>query len=339
MSAPVPALFDGLAAAPAHIIHIGAGQARDLDAYMASGAAQITLIEADPDIAAALEARVASESRVRVICAAVSATPGARPFHRASLPELNAFHAPDTAQALFPGLRLLSSESVAPVAPEDLVAGLETAGDGPEILVIEAPGEALGIVQALAASNLLQRFERLRLQEARPSLYSGVAPVEQVQAVLTEAGFVVGADPAGDDPDMPVLIARMDREKKLRHQIARLTAERDHAHARIDSLRQERNAAQSRVETLEAEKTAAQSRIAELETAYDPAAEDALRSQLADMTRTCETLREALESKTRALADSERMTQYRLAQGREEVLRLEGQIRLIRELLLNGTAP
>lgn len=308
MSAPVPALLDGLHAAPAHIIHIGAGQAQALDAYLASGAAQITLIEADPDIAAELEARTGAEDRVQVICAAVSAAPGARPFHRTSLPELNAFHAPDGAPALFPGLRMLSSDPLPAVAPAELISSLSAAGDGPELLVIEAFGEALGIVQALAKADLLTRFERLHVQEARATIYSDIAPIEALQGALREAGFQVAPDPASDDADLPVLIARFDPEEQLHQQIARLTAERDRAQARVAEL-----------EAGPTEKT--------------------LRAELAELTATCETLRGALESKTRELAQAEQMAQYRLSQGREEVLRLEGQIRLIRELLLNGTTP
>lgn len=281
------ALLADLPAAPAHILHIGAGQALALDAYLASGAARVTLVEADPDIAAALAARVGDDDRLRVICAAISATEGTRPFHRTNLPDLNAFHAPDKAPALFPGLRMLSSAPLSAMLPTDLLNSLDgPAQDGPQLLVIEAFGEALGILQALARADMLSRFDRVRVQEARDTLYSGIPPLDAVQAALVEAGFVTAPDQRTDDPDLPVLIARMDADERLHQQIARLTAERDHAHARIDSLRQERDDAQQR----------------------------------ANSGNTPQELQ---------------MAQYRLAQGREEMLRLEGQLRLIRELLLN----
>jgi 16S rRNA A1518/A1519 N6-dimethyltransferase RsmA/KsgA/DIM1 with predicted DNA glycosylase/AP lyase activity len=62
------------------LVHLGAGQCSELDSYLALKAGKIVLVEADPQIAAALQARTASLPNVRVMCNAVAGSAGPAVF-------------------------------------------------------------------------------------------------------------------------------------------------------------------------------------------------------------------------------------------------------------------
>lgn len=284
--------FPGDLSAPLdHILHIGAGDGAELAAWQAAGAREITLVEADADTARALATRLAGQPGLRVIAGAVSADPAPRPFRITNLPALNSFRAPEGIEALFPGLRTLGREVVTPLDPVALVAGL-TPGTGAAALVIEAPGEALGILQALDGAGLLDRFEAIRLQEGDTPLYAGAPPAETIRDWLHEAGFRAEFEPVPDDPDRPHLIARCDGTARkqdaeirmLQADLAEAEAEATRQAARAEAALAERDAAEAVAERLRAERET------------DAAAAETMRSELARL--------EALASDGTALSEA-----------------------------------
>ncbi|MFC4671059.1 hypothetical protein ACFO5X_21095 [Seohaeicola nanhaiensis] len=223
-----PAGPDGM---PAHLLHIGAGDGDGVTAWQAAGVTRFTLVEADPDTARALSARLRGTPGVQVITGAVSADLTPRPFRRCNLPGLNSFRAPEGLEALFPGLRVLDDSPVTPLDPVALVRELEL-GDSAALL-IEAPGEALGILQALQAAGLLDRFATIRLQEGRETLYAGAPPAEAIRNWLEDNDFMALLETDSDDPDRPHLSAARTAA------LVRLRAERDAALSAMEVLRAE----------------------------------------------------------------------------------------------------
>ena len=199
----------------AHVVHIGAGTGEAVPVWQAAGARMITLIEGDPGIAEQLETQVGAHEGVRVVQAVVSGDLRERAFRRMNFPDLNSLRAPTGLKQLFPGLKTLSKDLVQPVDPASLVAplGLSDTGieAGTNLLLIEAPGEALGILKALAAADLLLHFDRVQLIEARESLYNKAPPAADIAAYLVEAGFSAAFADDSPDPEQPWLIARLDR--------------------------------------------------------------------------------------------------------------------------------
>lgn len=279
----------------AEITHIGAGSGSNLSDYLATDAAHILLVEAEADAAAKLRAKTAHHPKVTVVHASVSANPKPRPFYHVSFSDLSSLRAPAKLREQFPGLRILTQETVTPITPESLLAGIETEPTGSRLLMIEAPGEALGILQSLAKAELLQRYDIICLQEALAPLYEGATPAQKIRDFLSDASFVTLFSPNSEDPNRPHLIARLDQA----------SIERE---AQLATLSEERDAAQAETAALKSEL-------------------DSARQEIAALTKAQE------QSNTTQKTQTQRLNQYR-----EEMIKTEGQIKLLCDLLLNGNA-
>lgn len=273
-------LLQGLPRPAAAIVHLGAGASTELPIYRETDAASILLVEADPEAAAELAERSQAEPRIEVQHEVISADTEPRPFFQANLPELSSLRPPHALRALFPGLRILSQKPVTPMDPVALLKG-RWKEKGGRLLVLETPGETAGILEALEAAGMLQRFDAVALREWREPFYDGGAPLAACRTRLEEAGYLVEAELSPEDPDRPWLAARLNR-------------------ATLERLR------------------AAETRIAELTEERDAA-------------------RRALETQSAALEKAqERASERRLERLRDELLKAEGQITLLRDLLVDG---
>lgn len=356
--------LSGLARPLAHVIHIGAGTGSDLPAYLKAGAGAVTLIEADPELARQLEAQIGDQTGVTVIEAAVSGDLRRRVFRRANAPELSSFRNPTGLKELFPGLRILSAEPVRPGDPVQLIKSLDLPGLGPEsgpesgstLLVIEAPGEALGILRALEAADLLMCFDAIRLQEGVARLYHKAATADEICAYLTGMGFSAALEKHPVDPERPFVNARIDRQalehkrhaealakslEQMRAQNKQLSARHDAASKEAEGLRAELAAAQQqsfeRAEQIRDQMAAREKVGKELEglRAELSAAQQKSREQ-DDRIGALSAAREAMHKEAEAARQAQTSTEHRLAQAREEMQRADGQIGLIRDLLLHG---
>ena len=204
-------LLSNLTRPLAHVVHIGAGAGGCVPAWREAGAKSITLIEGDPEIAEQLKAQIGAHDGVSVVQAVVSGDIRARAFWRMNFSGLNSLRPPTGLKELFPGLKTLSKEQVQPVDPARLIAPLDLSDGGCNLLVIEAPGEALGILKALAAADLLLQFDMIHLTEARAPLYNKAPPAADILTYLVEAGFRARFEDDPLDPEQPCLTARLER--------------------------------------------------------------------------------------------------------------------------------
>ncbi len=285
--------FDNLPRPLGVVVHIGAGMASDLPIWLEAGAERIILVEADPDIADRLRAATEAWPQVEVIEAAVSPNRKPRSFHRMNFPDLNALRQPAGLKSLFPGLKVLSQERVRPICPVGLIRSLNISGKGPNLLLVEAPGESLGILRALGKAGLLTSFDMIRAQEGREVLYHRAPTAADVRDFLSGAGFQAWIEQAPADPDRPHVLARLDRTalaqervRELEAQAAQLQEDLEAARAQIDdldraqerehrarqdaeeragALEQERDRIRDRLHEAEASRSAAQERVRELE--------------------------------------------------------------------------
>jgi len=187
-----------------HIVHIGAGRGADLPRWLATDPKAVVLVEPDPGAQQALNAAAQSDARVKVVEAAISSDPKAGPLNRFEFGELNSLRAPTGLLQLFPGLESPREEDVELRDPKALIERLGLDAKAANILVIEAPGEAMAIVQSLQKAGLLAGFAALRIQTGRDSLYQGAATSAELVAFLAEAGFEMAGPEGGDDPDRPI---------------------------------------------------------------------------------------------------------------------------------------
>lgn len=233
-----------------NIVHIGAGACSNLDAYLETGAQAIVLVDPSADEAAELEARGAGRAGVSVIEAAVSADGQERPFRRTNFPELDSFRAPTGLLELFPGLRILSEEQVTPMEPARVFDGLALDGEGSNLLVLETPGESLGILQSMRTAGLLRAFDMICLRDGREQLYAGAATMEEIGGDLAENGFSVILENEPEDPDRPYLLARQDRSQ---FSLEDARAARAASEAEMRDLARQNAVLRQQIEALQAE--------------------------------------------------------------------------------------
>lgn len=269
-------LLAGLTSPPDLVVHIGAGAGTELPAYLAAGAGAVLLVEGRPDTAAELAARCQGEApRVTVRQAVVSGNPGRRPFFQTNFPDLDSLRPPVDLRDLFPGLRILAADPVASVTPDTLLADRLEA-DGFHVLVLETPGEALGILRNLETAGLLHRFSLIGLREWRARLYEASPPLEDIVVWLREADFRTEIEPAPEDAERPWLTASPDRVAIARSAaLTELKQGLAAAEARIAALIEDRDGARQEIETAAAalaeQKTRAETLAAERDTARQDA--------------------------------------------------------------------
>lgn len=191
-----------------YVLHIGAGSCRAAESYVQAGLDPVVLAEADPEAMPGLRALAKRFAPVQPIETAVSAKGGPGRFHSCNFAGLSSLLEPTEAlYQMFPGLQVLAEETVETQAIADLMGrcGLPEAGRG--LLVIDAPGQALALLQALEQADCLQHFQTLRLQEGREPLYRGAPGMEALRAGLEELGYISWLEAAPEDPDRPYAVA------------------------------------------------------------------------------------------------------------------------------------
>lgn len=184
------------------IVHIGAGRCEELTTYLASSAKRIMLIEANAQLAAELRARCGNEPRISVLEVAVSNNPADNELKEYNLADANSLYSPMGLKQLFPGLRLLGHQPVTTITGDELLKQCALNSDQ-NVLVIQAPGAELGIIESLTESGGIDQFCYLSLTCAETPLYATPSDSAAVLKVLQEQGFdLVHRDKT--DPDWPI---------------------------------------------------------------------------------------------------------------------------------------
>lgn len=125
-------------------------------------------------------------------------------------PALNGFAEPTGAKVLYPGLRerqrvgvqVLTAASLRDQLPE------QVAGEAPDMLLIEIPGEGKFLIEWLAEQDLLDRFGTIWMRGAEDALCAGDAGAEDIMEWLEDLGFAVRSYPGREDPDLLWITAR-----------------------------------------------------------------------------------------------------------------------------------
>lgn len=188
------------------IIHIGAGTGAELEAYLKLQPQQILLLEPLPGASRKLRQSLAGmdvrESDVQILEAAVTADDVGSSLFEYNLPDASSLRQATELKALFPGLKKVATHSVERLAPEELVSRYGPEEGETAWLVVQAPGEAFGIIKSLADKKLLKRFERVSFTANIEPCYAGSAGAEQTLNLLEQQGYELVAT-SDQDPDWP----------------------------------------------------------------------------------------------------------------------------------------
>lgn len=290
------------------ILHIGAGTGGDLAAYLATRAETVVLVEPDEQARAILSDLMAGlatgRDRVTLLPLAIAAQQDEGPdlrLNRFNFADLNSLRDPAGILTLFPGLELLTRDKVRLASPDALIDQIALSSGRPNWLVIEAPGEEAAILQALAASGQLARFETLLFQGATGELFAGQLPVADLLDWLVSVHFSVGLKFDATDPDRPYIrIGRNQASAERDRQAAELGAAlgrlQDALEMQTQKLAEQQSAAASqqqaayaraesdkaRIDTLGVERQALAGRMADMVTDLETRAGDLTALRIAN---------------------------------------------------------
>ena len=173
------------------LVHLGAGRCRELSDYLAWAPARMVLVEPESVSAAVLRGATAALDHVEVLQVAVSGSKGLACLNVFNLADLNSLRTPTGLLRLYPGLRQLRQPQVQTLPLGDLLAPLALRADQANLLVIDAPGEELRIVEDLIDLQTLHSFKNLVLHCGLQELYEGAASAEQVLERLESQGYEI----------------------------------------------------------------------------------------------------------------------------------------------------
>lgn len=210
---------------PNTIPYIGADTGSERDQWLATGATRVILVEPNPERARELATRAATDDRIEVVQKAVAAESGQLCLKRFNLPALSSLREPTGLLELFPGLRTEREIDVDTITPTELLETVPLEEGSRHWLIIDAPGEEEGIVNALGATDQLAHFNRLILHCGIDPLYSDNAPAATLLDQLQEARYEI-EQKDDSDPDRPCWSLQRNplrlENQTLRQQVAEL---------------------------------------------------------------------------------------------------------------------
>ena len=235
------------------LVHLGVGRCSELDAYLAKQPKRMLLVEADPQLAEAVQARTASLPQVQVHCATVAGSPGPATFFRYNLPDAGSLHPASGLLQLFPGLKTVEEIQVDAVSPAALLQPLQLQQVQENLLIIDLPGEELPVLQGLQQAQQLHLFRQLHLYCGRQPLYESSLPARQILQWLQDQGFDLLSEDDSKDPDRPLWILQRNtlqlHNRELQTQIEQLAEEKEEVaklaaerQSKIESLVKDRDA-------------------------------------------------------------------------------------------------
>tara|TARA_R110002073_G_scaffold31646_4_gene96981 strand:- start:1082 stop:2128 length:1047 start_codon:yes stop_codon:yes gene_type:complete len=189
--------------APAHIVHFGAGTCNELDYYLQSGAKQITLVEACPDICISLRQKVGSHKQVQLIQAAVAVASNDASLFVYNLSAANSLREATELYDIFPGLKLKTKIPLTTTSPCELLQPLELDSQHTHWLILDTPGEELPILEAMHGSEQLDSFSLLKMYCGTGKFYKDSVDASTLLQRLRGWGYEVISQDKQSDPDRP----------------------------------------------------------------------------------------------------------------------------------------
>lgn len=228
-----------------HIVYIGAGQGDELNQLAKSLTAKHwNVVDADENNVQKLnevkeslqEQGVSIEVQQKVVASSAEKAT----WYNYNLAEFNGLHKATELKALFPGLKLMSSESVTPTPLEALLAQLNVTGDN-NLLIIDVPAQGLELAKALSETPYKFVFNFMCVSSQAERLFENSNTAAELKSWLLENGYHTRNEEV-DDPDFPKLhfvLSQAERKlanelKQAQEQIEQANAERDEVKAELE---------------------------------------------------------------------------------------------------------
>jgi|GEM_PF-1675359 len=283
---------------PGTILHIGAGQCRELPDYQQIEPDRIILVEPNPETINALRQNAAEYDNVTLLQAAVAAEAGRARLHRFNFPELDSLREPTGLYQLLPGLQEIGQTEVSTISPAQLIRRLSLEDSTNNWLVLEAAGEEAVILEELNRTGALQNFSRLIVRTGAESFYKGGSCAQPLLELTESLGFFVEATPDEEDPDWPRYHLRLDR---MALECKRLKSELDKAEQARTTAEEQNQARIAELGNALAEQRAKTEQLAgELQSTRDKAEQARTRAEELHQARTAELENALAEQRAKA---------------------------------------
>ncbi|MNM35182.1 Chromosome partition protein Smc [compost metagenome] len=179
--------------------------------WRALGAGRLQLVEADPGTAASLEPQVdpLQGESLRSVAATAAVLPKV-PLHVVNQSNYSSIKQPSRLLELFPGLRVTAQLEVDAVSLSRIIADFDNGDPGSCILVLDAPGQALELIESLADEQL-ERLAGIVVEVSAEPLYAEDASAVVIASRLGARGFSVRGSQVGIFPFQSVFFQREAR--------------------------------------------------------------------------------------------------------------------------------
>lgn len=260
------------------VLHLGAGECRELDNFLRLKAARILLVEANPQLAGRLRSRVRGVEQVEIVGAAVAAAEGKVVLQVLNNPRESSLHRPTLLLKRYPNLSVARTVAVPAVTLSQLVERLAPDASCDNLLVLEVQGAELAVLSS-APAEISQKFSWIAMRASQETLYEGGARLEEVDAVLRKAGFQA-VEPMQPDAALPfqevlyhrdarrIVQERDDTIRQMSRSLTEVTKARDEqaklltaSQQKLAQMEQQRNELEHRQRLLDEELVKAEAQI------------------------------------------------------------------------------
>jgi FkbM family methyltransferase len=310
------------AAAPSRtgvIIHLGAGLCAELDEYLSCDPLRIVLVEPDPDKVMELDSRIDDHPDITIVPAAVSTDSKKAILRIYNYPALSSLRQATGLLKMYPGLRLRDEITVQTIAASELIASLSLDRDHTNCLIIDAPGEELAILDSLRTAGQLDLFEHIVLHAGMISLYQDAPAAERLLKELGQYGFAITKKDDHSDPDRPCWFLHYDPVRRelteLRKKLGELQEERTILSERAERGIKENVALRQEYDALSASLIHTRGELEKLRNEFQ-----ALETQMNEKQSELKTLRQQAAESTASLADH-KIRLVRVAKEKEDLIR------------------
>lgn len=172
---------------PRGIIHVGAHEGQELEAYQKMGIQSVLFIEANPTVHDRLSRRLDGVPGVRVIHRAITDREGTVMLRVASFDQSSSVLPLAEHRTVYPGIVEVDQVAVRGSSLDGLVDELGLDPAQYNLLHLDIQGaEGLAL---RGATRLLSRIEGVRAELNFAELYAGCAQIEEIDAILAASGF------------------------------------------------------------------------------------------------------------------------------------------------------
>lgn len=231
------------------IIHIGAGAGEELPWYLKSDAEHIILVEPNPSSAEALRKRSSNDARLQVLELAITDNPALEKLTEYNIPEADSVYRPTELQKLYPGLRAIAHHEVETKSPQWLLQQYPLKGDR-NMLVIQAPGAEMALVQAILSNNQIDKVCTFDLTIPESSYHEGGFGAGDVIRLISDRGYNAEKIQNPNPDWQRYILTRDPKAQKIRA-----------LESELDSLTEQLQASEKKRQELQTQWSAAQDQV------------------------------------------------------------------------------